>query len=223
MVVHTAVGLQEAFMEYTLEKVASIGCVAFGADMYGAGRALWEKDEIKRAGEPLRANRSRMVRRALSAYETMRLLPEVDARRAASIGFCFGGIAVLDLARSGTAAPSLCATFSVHGILDSPDLSEAYGGSSGAVTGRVVVFHGEDDPFISAEQLADFQRNMKMRAADWEMVRFSGTRHAFTRPEKTLDVDAAAGLQFNEAASLQAWDTIRDTLVALKCSTSGAQ
>ena len=47
--------------------------------------------------------------------------PQVETTRTASIGFCFGGIAVLDLARSG-AARSLHTTFSVHGILDSPDL-----------------------------------------------------------------------------------------------------
>ena len=199
-------------MEYTLEKVASMGCVAFGADMYGAGRALWDKGEIKSAGAPLREDRNKMARRALASFEAMQSMPEVDSTRAASIGFCFGGIAVLDLARSNRVGASLLYTFSVHGILDSPDLRDDYGGSCGPVSGRVVAFHGEDDPFIGAEQLAAFESNMILRGADLTVVKFADTRHAFTRPEKTLDTDAAAGLQYNESACRHTWDTIRECL-----------
>ena len=99
LVVHTAVGLQEDFMDFVLSKVASMGCLAFGADMYGVGCALWDRDSIRMAGAHLREDRSKMVQRTLAAYEAMRSAPEVDRGTAASIGFCFGGIAVLDLAR----------------------------------------------------------------------------------------------------------------------------
>lgn len=99
LVVHTAVGLQEDFMDFVLSKVASMGCLAFGADMYGMGCALWDRDSIRMAGAHLREDRSKMVQRTLAAYEAMRSAPQVDRGTSASIGFCFGGIAVLDLAR----------------------------------------------------------------------------------------------------------------------------
>eukprot|EP00802_Teleaulax_amphioxeia_P021675 Tamp_22047.p1 GENE.Tamp_22047~~Tamp_22047.p1 ORF type:complete len:342 (+),score=59.47 Tamp_22047:3-1028(+) len=219
LVVHTAVGLQEDFMDYILSKVASMGVLAFGADMYGAQRALWDRDEIKQAGAPLREDRGKMVRRTLAAYDAMLACPEVETSRTASIGFCFGGIAVLDLARSG-AARSLHTTFSVHGILDRPDLPAEFGGGRGPVCGRVVVMHGEQDPFISPQQLAAFKDNMQERGADLTMLTFPGVVHAFTRPEKTLEADAASGLQYNDAAATQTWATIRDVLSRL--SSAGA-
>ena len=118
---------------------------------------------------------------------------------------------MLDLARSG-AAPSLRETFSVHGILDSPDLSAEYGGSNRAVSGRVMVFHGEEDPFIPPHQLVAFQDNMRLRGANYEMITFPGAKHAFTRPEKTLEADVAAGLAYNDAACARTWDAIRTRL-----------
>ena len=117
-------------------------------------------------------------------------------------------------------APQMAETFSVHGVLDSPNLPPDLGGICGAVSGRVTVFHGGSDPFTSSENLSAFESNMHRRNAEYERVTFPGVMHAFTRPEKTLAADSAAGLQYDEAACEHTWDRIRAALSVMSGQTA---
>jgi len=127
--------------------------------------------------KPLAEDRSRMAQRGVAAYKALQGLEMVQPDSIAAAGFCFGGMAVLDLARSGL-APDLRATITYHGILDSPDLGSR---SDGQVNGKLLVFHGDKDPFIPPDKFREFEEDLKRREADYKIVRFANGMHAFTR------------------------------------------
>lgn len=54
--------------------------------------------------QPFIDDRAMLRRRLLAAVAFARTLPMVDAARIAAMGYCFGGLCVLDLARAGTSA-----------------------------------------------------------------------------------------------------------------------
>jgi len=143
------------------------------------------------------ADRPKMVQRAfagVSAFTSS--CPSTNPNMLAAMGYCFGGLVVLDMARA--ANPHLRAVFSYHGILDRPDLPHK------DVVAKVVVFHGIHDPFVSEENLREFGTEMEHRHADWQLYRYEAM-HAFTRPEKTTEQDRKAGLYYNGEATRDSW------------------
>src|SRR5690606_12960269 len=113
--------------------------------------------------------------------------------RMAAIGFCFGGLCALDLARRG--AP-LRGVVSFHGLLNAPPPVAA------TVRARVLALHGYDDPMAPPEAAVAFAREMTERGADWQLHAYGHTRHAFTNPHAA---DHELGLVFNERAATRSW------------------
>ena len=91
-----------------------------------------------------------------------------------AIGFCFGGGAILELARSG--AP-LSAFVSFHGNLDTPNPAD-----NGNIRGSVLVLHGADDPAVPKAQVDDFVAAMQNTEVDWQLVSYGNAVHSFTDP-----------------------------------------
>lgn len=123
--------------------------------MFGARRALWDRTESIAARRPITEDRSLLQTRAVAAVETLRRLDGVDSNRLAAIGYCFGGMVVLDLARMSPAVPGLRAVASLHGIL-APMLLGAGkdpAAENASVGPRVLVLHATDDPFVRPEQV----------------------------------------------------------------------
>ncbi|CAM9582145.1 unnamed protein product [Choristocarpus tenellus] len=202
LIAHTAVGVQEDFILWKLDQFASLGYAAFALDMFGTGRALWDPVESKAARKVLTDDRSRMQARASAALATLRGIPGVDPDRVAALGYCFGGMVVLDLARMGC-PPGLQSVVTFHGIL-SPIVSG--GDSSESITPEVLILTSEGDPFVPPEQVVTFEKEMKKRGANWEVIRFGlPARHAFTRPEKTSEEDQQAGLFYDAKADKESW------------------
>ena len=81
--------------------LAELGYAAFALDMYGKGVLGGDLEENARLMQPFMDDRSLLQKRMTLALETVRDLEQVNARRIAAIGFCFGGLCVLDLARTG--------------------------------------------------------------------------------------------------------------------------
>lgn len=149
------------FLLWKLDSVARLGFAAFALDMFGTGRALWDRSESMEARRPVTDDRSRMQARAMAALETLRQQPEVDPDRVAAIGYCFGGMPVLDLARLGN-PPGLRAVATLHGVLK--PMAGASGGGDSAdeedpIVPRVLVLHAAGDPFVSEEEV---------RGGEWE-------------------------------------------------------
>jgi dienelactone hydrolase len=166
--------------EQSLETAISVAgdkYVVFMVDMYGRDIRPKDSSEAAVAAGQVREDRGLMRKRvnaALSAFKDQSGQVPLDATRISAIGFCFGGGAVLELARSGTELQGMA---SFHGNLDTPDTSDAKN-----IKAKVLVLHGADDPLVPDEQVQAFIREMRDAGVDWQMVHYGGAVHSFTDP-----------------------------------------
>jgi dienelactone hydrolase len=114
------------------------------------------------------------------------------------MGYCFGGTAALELARSGADTLGVA---SFHGGLASPTPQDAKNSKA-----RVLVLHGADDPFVPADEVAGFQQEMRAAGLDWQFIVYGGAVHSFTDWGAT---GAMKGAQYNEAADRRSWEAMR--------------
>jgi dienelactone hydrolase len=162
-----------AFAKATAERLAALGFVALACDLHGSGLTLASLEEVFAAIAPLHADPKRIVARARSGLDALRIRPEVDPARIASIGFCFGGTMALELARSGAA---VAATVGFHCGLATTDSERT------SIPGRVLICTGADDPVVPVPERLAFEEEMRERHADWRMNVYGGVRHSFTNP-----------------------------------------
>jgi len=173
MVFH-AWGGRDAFAEEKAKYLASLGYVGVAADLYGKGK-LGETTEEKTAlMTPLMEDRDLLQRRIQAALQMTRSLENVDPARIGAIGFCFGGLAALDLARSGS---------DVRGVVSFHGLFIPLQKKGGEIKARLLALHGYDDPMATPEQMKAFMDEMTEVKADWQCLAFGNTKHAFTNPE----------------------------------------
>ncbi len=170
------------------------GCHGFAVDVYGKGVRPVSVEECTATMMTYVDDRDLLRARLQTALNWIRAQPGVDGARIAIIGFCFGGLAALELARSG-ADIRLAASF--HGNLSSRDPAEAKN-----VRCPVIAFHGADDPIISQALVAGFQKEMGDAGVDWTVVQLGGAVHSFTNRE----ADAREqGLAYDAAADRRAF------------------
>ena len=153
--------------------LASLGYIGFAVDYYGDGRTARDETQAAEMMTVLQNDRATLLVRMTAALDTARTLPDADATRVVAIGFCFGGKAVLDLARSGA---TLSAVVPFHGIFDAPP-----SGCSKMNT-SVLVLHGWDDPLATPDQAVGLAKELTGHCDDWQMLAFGHTSHAFTNP-----------------------------------------
>ncbi|MBF0400334.1 MAG: dienelactone hydrolase family protein [Magnetococcales bacterium] len=160
-------------------QVAGSAYVVLVADLYGEGVRPKNPVEAQQAATFVRSDRLLMRARANNALDALLAAGQkvgVDATRTAAIGFCFGGGAVLELARSGR---KLGGVVSFHGNLDTPNPADA-----AQIKGSVLVLHGADDPYVPESQVQAFAAEMKAQPQlDWQLVQLGGAVHSFTDPE----------------------------------------
>ena len=131
--------------------------------------------------------------------EVLKKRPQVDPARIAAIGYCFGGMVVLEMARGGA---DLKGVVSFHGSLATPKPEDA-----GNIRGKVLVLHGADDTFESAAEISGFQEEMRRAGVDWQMTYYGGAVHAFTNPD--AGKAGIKGVGYNEAADRRSWQAMR--------------
>ena len=184
--------------------LAGLGYAALAVDMYGKGRRGSNPQENGALMTPLVEDRGLLRRRAEAAIRHLKSLPMVDTDRIGAIGFCFGGLCVLDVARWGT--PGVRGVVSLHGLLGAPDAKVQRATSIGA---RVLALHGWNDPMARPEAACAFAREMHDHGADWQLHGFGGCGHAFTNPAAQ---DARNGMQFNPLADARSFEMTKDFL-----------
>src|SRR5690606_13538343 len=147
-------------------------------------------------------DRAMLRRRMLAAYGAARSHPRVDPERVAAIGFCFGGLCVLDLARS--VPPDLRAVASLHGLFHPPKL-----GAQPPITAKILILHGFDDPMAPPDALVAIGRELTEANADWQIHAYGRTSHAFTNPQAR---SPEHGLVYNETADRRSWRELMEFL-----------
>jgi len=181
--------------------LAGLGYAAFAVDLYGKGVRTTENDAAGALMTPLAEDRAGLLRRRTHAsVAVLAARPEVHADRVGAVGYCFGGLCVLDLARS--AAP-VKAVVSVHGLLG----TQAFDGASPSAA--VLVLHGYDDPMGKPEQLVAFANEMTELGLDWQAHAYGGTSHAFSTPGADY---APYGLKYSERADRRSWQAMANFL-----------
>jgi dienelactone hydrolase len=171
------------------DAMAAAGYTVFALDVYGKGARGAVEVDNSALMNPFIADRPALARRLLAALEAACSLPEVDASRVAAVGYCFGGLCALDLARTGDAR--LVCAVSIHGVL-SPSQGER-----GAITASVLVLHGWEDPMAPTPDVEALAQELTESGADWQIHAYGHAMHAFTArglnaPERGLAYNAKA-------------------------------
>jgi dienelactone hydrolase len=170
---HTWVG-RDDFVAEKAVKLAELGYVGFAVDMYGKGVLGSSAEKNAKLMQPFMDNRQMLQKRMHSALNAVKLMPWVDDRKIAAIGFCFGGLCSLDLARTGA---DLKGVVSFHGLLSAPGNTQ-----NNAIKAKILALHGHDDPMVPVEQVIAFEQEMTKAGADWQLHTYGHTMHAFTNP-----------------------------------------
>lgn len=181
--------------------LADMGYVGFALDAYGQGRMGVTTDEKKALMDPLINDRQLLAQRLYAAYDAVIAMPEVDSSRVAIIGFCFGGLCALDLARLGV---DLKGAVSFHGLLSKPSYLKVE-----QIRAKILTLHGYDDPMVPPAAVNEFCHEMTQAHADWQMHMYGHVQHAFTNPQAQ---DKHAGLMFNELAAQRSWQSMTQFL-----------
>lgn len=182
-------------------RLAAQGHNALCMDVYGEGRFASDGTEAEALMMPLVTDRSALIILLRELVEHARKVPAIRTDRLAVIGFCFGGLCALDLARSGMHF-ELAASF--HGVLDPPD-----GQPASQINSRVVCFHGWEDPIAPSPSIVGLADELAHVGADWELHCFGRARHAFMMKDAALP---EAGIVYDEAASGSSWQILLSLL-----------
>ena len=160
----------------TGQMLAHEGYVVFVADMFGEGNGPVGTEEPMTFLRPFLADVAGMRRRISAALDT--LTREADRRavgdisRRAAMGFCFGGLNVIDLARTGA---DVQAVVSMHGTLATPQPAKA-----GDIKAAVLAVHGAADPVAPKAERDAFETEMTQAQARWALMTFGNVVHAYT-------------------------------------------
>tara|TARA_Y100001960_G_C14695191_1_gene838620 strand:- start:71 stop:775 length:705 start_codon:yes stop_codon:yes gene_type:complete len=197
LIAHTWAG-RDSFVEEKAKELAELGYVAMAVDMYGDGKVGSSTEENQSLMTPLVENRDHLKGVIKAALTSGKSLKGVDVNKVAAIGYCFGGLVVLDLARSGT---ELNGVVSFHGLLMGSEIAKD------GIRSKVLVLHGERDPMVPLDMVDEFQKEMTQANADWQLHSYGNTYHAFTNPEAN---DASLGTQFNKDSNNRSWQSMNN-------------
>jgi len=198
LVVHEWTGLGP-YVKRRAEKLAKLGYVAFAADIYGKGIRPSNPAEAGKVAAIYKNDRPLMRARARAGLDVLKSQRLADPNRLAAIGYCFGGTAVLELARDGA---DLRGAVSFHGGLATPRPEDAKN-----IKAKVLAMHGADDPFVKADEVAAFQQEMRAARVDWQFISYGNAVHSFTNPD--AGTDNSKGAAYNEKADMRSWEAMK--------------
>jgi dienelactone hydrolase len=176
--------------------LAKLGYAVFAADLFGAGvRPTEVKDKRQHTGE-LSKDRAKM-RALLVAALKQAGMQGADTGKAVAMGYCFGGAAVLEFARSGA---DLKGFVTFHGGLKTPE-----GQDYAKTKGQLLILHGTADKNITMDQFAALANELEGQGVAHEMITYSGAPHAFT----VFGAD-----RYREDADQKSWKRFTEFLAA---------
>lgn len=191
---------QDDFARQKAEALAQLGYVGFALDMYGKGVRGGMIEQNAKLMKPFVDDRGLLARRINAAADAIRGHLMVDGNRLGAIGYCFGGMCALDLAR--TTPKGVIGVVSFHGLLGAPPKAAAK-----KITASVLALHGYDDPMATPDNLLAFAKEMSAAGADWQVHAYGHTVHAFTNPEANMPEN---GIVYNANADKRSWIAMKN-------------
>jgi dienelactone hydrolase len=199
LVVHQWMGLGK-YEQSRAEQLAKLGYVAFCADIYGKGvRPSTPADAGKTSGI-YKNDRALTRARVEAGLAQLRASPLVDPNRIAAIGYCFGGMVALELARSGA---NIAGVIVFHGDLSNPTPAD-----DANIKCKVVALQGGDDPFVTLKDDELFAQRMRAAHVNWQVTQYGGAVHAYTDP--SAGNDNSKGVAYNPQADRRSWQAMKD-------------
>jgi dienelactone hydrolase len=196
MVFHGWEGRSEEQTELA-RSLTTMGYIGFACDVFGNGLRGNLNGDNSSLIAPLLQDRELLLKRLVGTARFVQSLPDVDPNRVVAIGFCFGGLCVLDLARSGI---DIQAVACFHGLYVRPKKLPII-----PIKAKVIVFHGWDDPMLPAEDMVALGKELTEAKADWQLHAYGNTMHAFMAPSANRP---EAGIQYSERSAKRAWDVL---------------
>lgn len=196
LVFPSALGLGDHALN-AARRLADAGYLALGVDMYGDGvySGYEGAEEVGSHYETLLMSPQLLRDRALAWLERGRTLPHADPERIAAIGYCFGGLCVLELARTGA---DLKAVVSFHGILTTQLPAPA-----GSIKAEIVAYCGGKDPYAPVATIDSLRAELDAAGARYQITTFGNTEHSFTDP--AADRVGRPGISYDLAADRISW------------------
>ncbi len=181
--------------------LASLGYAGFALDLYGKGVLGSGPEENTKLMTPFMEDRPMLQSRMSASLEAFRSQPEVDSNRIAAMGFCLGGLCVLDLARIGADVKGVA---SFHGLFTPP------GNTAGnKIAAKVLALHGHHDPMVPVDQVIELEKEMIEAGADWQIHVYGNAMHSFTNPAAN---DASFGTMYDADTDRRSWQTLLNFL-----------
>ena len=198
LVVHEWWGLDD-YPKKRAEMLAKLGYVAFAVDMYGTGKVTDKAEQAKAWMTEATTDVEWWRERAMAGIRQLKQHKLVDKDKIAAIGYCFGGGTVLQLAYGGTDIKGIV---SFHGSLPIADES-----SFGKIKARMLIAHGNADPFIPREVVTRFQDTLDKAGANWNMITYGNVRHSFTNTKS--DSRGMDALKYDKHADEHSWKAMQ--------------
>lgn len=187
------------------ERFAGLGYICFALDVYGKGVRGDPLGDNAHLMDPLTRDRALLRRRLLAGLAAARHFPGVDPARVAAVGYCFGGLCALDLAR--TASANLAAAVSFHGVLGPPELGE-----QGRIDASILLLHGWEDPIAPPADVLAIARELTDAQADWQLHAYGHAQHAFTFAGANFP---ERGVVYDKRADERSWAAMRAHLASV--------
>ncbi|MBF6571558.1 MAG: dienelactone hydrolase family protein [Candidatus Binataceae bacterium] len=198
LIIHEAPGLDD-HPKMRARMIAELGYVALAADLYGGGKVAGSGPEALSMMDELRADHPRLLSRIRASLDVLAAQPGVNRQQLAAMGYCFGGFCVLELARSGAPVKGVA---SFHGLLQTPNPAVA-----GKVKARILVCTGAEDPLVPADHVLAFEQEMSRAGVDWQVIAYSGAKHAFTN--RAADQIPMPGFGYSPSADQRSWNAMQ--------------
>ena len=202
LIAHTWAG-RDAFVEEKAKLLTELGYAAFAIDMYGDGKIGTSNEENAGMMQPLLDDREELARRALASLDAVSKIDSIDASKIVIMGYCFGGLVAMDLARTGA---DIKGAVSFHGFLAGPE------NSTNEIKAKLLALHGDSDPMVGQDQIESFRQEMTSKKVDWQLHVFGGAMHSFTNPEAN---DPDFGAVYSKNADERSWKIFTDFLKEL--------
>ena len=185
-----------------ISELAKLGYVVFAADLYGKGVRPKNEKEASELSTTFKNDRALLRERANLALIELVKSKFVDDKKLMAIGYCFGGLAALELGRDSA---NLVGIVTFHGALSNPNPD-----SANNIKAQVANFHGALDPFVTSSEVTAYKKEMDDAKISYQFTIYSGAVHSFT--EKGAGSDTSTGAAYNELADRRSWEGMKEFL-----------